>query len=157
MSVSAKTPLAKNKNDYTCGACRTKFPLLNGIPWLFADPGTSLGEWRQRWNFAIEKLQNDGTRVDEAMKQRGLSGLTLKRLERLGEAYREQAGRMREVMKPLELGSLEADYATYLALRTRLPPDHGLFTYYANIHRDWVWGDAENEASISLVGEKQMS
>ncbi|MEQ1802091.1 MAG: PqqD family protein [Gammaproteobacteria bacterium] len=41
--------------------------------------------------------------------------------------------------------------ATHLALQTRLPTDQGLTTYYANIHRDWAWGDTENAESLKLV------
>src|SRR5690606_17875307 len=40
-----------------------------------------------------------------------------------------------------------------LALRTRLPRDQGLHTYYANVHRDWSWGDDENAASLHEVGQ----
>ncbi|MGI9234707.1 MAG: methyltransferase domain-containing protein, partial [Woeseiaceae bacterium] len=40
---------------------------------------------------------------------------------------------------------------SYLALRTRLPADQGLNTYYANIHRDWSWGDEENSASLKQI------
>jgi hypothetical protein len=36
-------------------------------------------------------------------------------------------------------------------LRTRLPADQGLTTYSANIHRDWCWGDAENDASFDVL------
>ena len=32
-----------------------------------------------------------------------------------------------------------------------MPPNQGLTTYYANLHRDWCWGDEENEASYDLV------
>jgi hypothetical protein len=32
-----------------------------------------------------------------------------------------------------------------------LPADQGLTTYYANVHRDWAWGEEENEASFAIV------
>ena len=32
-----------------------------------------------------------------------------------------------------------------------MPIDQGIQTYYANIHRDWCWGDIENEASINAI------
>jgi hypothetical protein len=46
---------------------------------------------------------------------------------------------------------MSASYESYLALRTRLPADQGLHTYYANLHRDWCWGDDENEASLQQI------
>ena len=54
-------------------------------------------------------------------------------------------------MQPLDVQSLSGNYQTYLALRTRLPVDQGLNTYYANVHRDWAWGDDENKASIRQI------
>jgi SAM-dependent methyltransferase len=54
-------------------------------------------------------------------------------------------------LTPLGLAEQTAALETHLALRTRLPPGQGLTTYYANLHRDWCWGDAENDASQRLV------
>lgn len=54
-------------------------------------------------------------------------------------------------MQPLGLQTLSGTLETYLALRTRLPIDQGLTNYYANVHRDWCWGDDENEASIRQI------
>jgi len=46
---------------------------------------------------------------------------------------------------------LHGNLESYLALRTRPPTDQGLNTYYANMHRDWCWGDEENEASLNQI------
>ena len=46
---------------------------------------------------------------------------------------------------------LQGNVETYLALRTRLPVDQGIQTYYPNIHRDWAWGDEENKASLKQI------
>jgi len=54
-------------------------------------------------------------------------------------------------MQPLDVQSVSGNYESYLALRTRLPVDQGLNTYYANVHRDWSWGDAENQASLQQI------
>ena len=56
-----------------------------------------------------------------------------------------------EAESRVDVQSLQGNHETYLALRTRLPVDQGLNTYYANIHRDWAWGDEENEASLKQV------
>ena len=47
--------------------------------------------------------------------------------------------------------SQSGGYESYLALRTRLPVDQGLNTYYPNIHRDWSWGEEENQASLNQI------
>jgi len=44
-----------------------------------------------------------------------------------------------------------ADLETYLAPRTRLPSPMGLMAYEANVFRDWVWGEAENRASLDMI------
>ena len=46
---------------------------------------------------------------------------------------------------------MQGSHDTYLALRTRLPADQALNTYYANVHRDWSWGQDENEASLKQI------
>jgi len=32
-----------------------------------------------------------------------------------------------------------------------MPIDKGIATYYANIHRDWAWGEVENSASLNQI------
>jgi hypothetical protein len=80
-----------------------------------------------------------------------LRSATRARLEALERATRDHGTRLRALLTPLELEQHSASYETYLALRTRLPADQGLTTYYANIHRDWCWGSAENEASFETI------
>ncbi len=66
-------------------------------------------------------------------------------------ATADQASRLKSLLAPLEIDRQTAPIEAYLALRTRLPPDQGLTTYYPNLHRDWCWGDAENDASFDLL------
>lgn len=138
---------------YRCPGCRVDFPELGGIPWLFADPGTALAGWRERLNFLLKKLEHDGTLLGRSLERQDLHALTRRRLEHLRSATAGHAEALQGLLAPLELSMLEADYETYLALRTRLPSDQGLATYYNNIHRDWSWGDEENERSLQLVNE----
>lgn len=70
----------------------------------------------------------------------------------LGGALGEHAERLARLLEPLGLAAASASRDTLQALRTRLPASQGLTNYYANIHRDWVWGDAENQASLDLLG-----
>jgi hypothetical protein len=51
---------------------------------------------------------------------------------------------------PLGLGPPGAPEA-YEALGTGLPAGQGLTGYYANLHRDWCWGDAENAQTLRMV------
>ena len=43
-----KTPLDENDGVYSCKACRIDFPSIDGIPWMFAEPQASLGEWPEK-------------------------------------------------------------------------------------------------------------
>src|SRR5690606_32530422 len=76
---------------------------------------------------------------------------TRARLDAMHAAYRDHTARLGRVPAPLELDVLSAGPETYLALRTRLPPDQGLLTYYPIVHRDWAWDGDENAVSLDLV------
>lgn len=137
--------------SYGCGGCGLKFPMLDGVPCLFAEPAATLAEWRQRMKFAIEKLSQDAAGLQIELQNQRLRPLTRERLLLLNRAFADQARRLAELLSPLALLGSQPNLATHLALQTRLPADQGLTTYYPNIHRDWVWGDAENAASLQLV------
>ncbi|MEO0974176.1 MAG: class I SAM-dependent methyltransferase, partial [Pseudomonadota bacterium] len=47
----------------------------------------------------------------------------------------------------------EAELATLVALRTRLPPAQGVMSYAANVFRDWCWGEQENALSYEMVAK----
>ncbi len=137
--------------QYRSEAGKVDFPDIDGIPWLFAEPEASLGEWRNRLQFAIQKLSHDIARLEVEEKNKDLRALTKRRIERYRkclDAHRRKLGRL---LRPLDISDSTATYESYLALRTRLPADQGLNTYYPNIHRDWAWGDAENKASLDQI------
>jgi hypothetical protein len=144
-------PLADAGAAWRCAGCNVDFPHVAGIPWLFAEPSAALGEWRGRLHFALQRLERERQHVAAALTDRALRPATRSRLEALERATRDHAVRLRTLLAPLELEQHSASYETYLALRTRLPADQGLTTYYANIHRDWCWGDAENAASLDAL------
>jgi hypothetical protein len=144
-------PLASDGDAWRCAGCAVAFPRLAGLPWLFAEPGAALGEWRGRLHFSLQKLERERLQTAAALAGTALRQETRARLERLERATREHGARLRALLAPLELEQHTASYETYLALRTRLPADQGLTTYYANLHRDWCWGEAENEASFEAI------
>ena len=146
-------PLKEDGEAPGCPGCRTVFPLLDGVPWLFADPDTALAEWRQRFDFALADIARDEQAAAAALEQGGLLASTERRLRRQVEAWRAHAEELKTLLAPLGAGASEATYETYLALRTRLPTEAGLTAYYSNIHRDWAWGDEENRQSLEAVSE----
>jgi uncharacterized protein YbaR (Trm112 family)/ubiquinone/menaquinone biosynthesis C-methylase UbiE len=146
-----KTPLSQKKSGYRCSACKVDYPLVGDIPWLFAEPDASLGEWRNRLHFSLQQLANESQRIKAELAADDIRALTRKRLERQAEAIDEHRNMLRKILEPVDIQSLQGSFESYLALRTRLPIDQGIQTYYANIHRDWCWGDTENEAAINEI------
>ena len=146
-----RTPLEETDTGHRCPGCKTEFPSVSDIPWLFADPDAALGEWRRRLHFAIQQLAHEEGTVANNLKQEDLLPSTRRRLELLLAANTEHRKALTTLLAPLDIGAMQEAYASHLAMRTRLPSDQGLNTYYQNVHRDWVWGDEENAASVELI------
>ncbi|HMB73518.1 MAG TPA: Trm112 family protein, partial [Gammaproteobacteria bacterium] len=148
-----KTPLEKREAKLYCGGCDIAFPDFAGLPWLFAEPGATWHEWRSRWDFMLRNLNANRERSVTALAapEGQLRDSTRARLQRRIEADAAHIESMRSLLAPFEMATPDSDFAMYLALRTRLPPDQGLLTYYSNVHRDWAWGNAENAASLELL------
>ena len=146
-----KTPLDQSGDAFHCKACDIDFPSLNGIPWMFAEPRAALGEWRGRLQFALQKLSHEIAGLDQELCDDNLSALARRRVERYRKCVDSHRRKLQKLLRPVDVQSLQGNYESYLSLRTRLPADQGLNTYYANIHRDWAWGDEENQASLKQV------
>ncbi|MEO1037119.1 MAG: methyltransferase domain-containing protein [Pseudomonadota bacterium] len=146
-------PLEIRDDVLYCRASDVRYPLLGGIPWLFAEPDVARGEWRQRYQHANTRLDEHLAGVEAALVQPDLSAATRARLDCLQTGFRTQRAALSSLLKPLLEGSSSVPRATYLALRTRLPADQGLNTYLPNVHRDWGWGDAENAGSLEMLSE----
>ena len=146
-----KTPLDLDDGRFRCEACKTGFPDIDGIPWLFAEPDASLGEWRNRLQFALQQLGHEIAGLDVELKDKDLRPLTRQRLERYRKSVEQHRRALQKLLRPVDVQSQSGSFESYLALRTRLPVDQGLNTYYANIHRDWAWGEEENKASLQQV------
>jgi ubiquinone/menaquinone biosynthesis C-methylase UbiE/uncharacterized protein YbaR (Trm112 family) len=135
-----KSPLEQADDAWHCRACKVDFPSVEGIPWMFAEPEAALGEWR-----------GQVAGLEQELEGREMSALAKRRVERYKKCVESHQRKLQKLLRPIEVQTLQGNYETYLALRTRLPTDQGLNTYYANIHRDWAWGDEENEASLKQV------
>jgi len=146
-----KTPLSETKGGYHCEACKIDFPSIDGIPWMFAEPQATLGEWRGRLQFSLQQLSQESARLETELKNNDLRALTKRRIERYMNALDWHRRSLTRILRPVDVESLHGNYESYLALRTRLPADQALNTYYANVHRDWSWGDEENAASLKQV------
>ena len=146
-----KMPLDESDGRFRCKACKIDFPSIEGMPWMFAEPEASLGEWRNRLHMALKKISHDIAGLEQELGQDELRPLTKRRIERYKKALETHKRALQKLLRPVDLQSMTGNYESYLALRTRLPTTQGLNTYYSNVHRDWAWGDAENEASLNQI------
>lgn len=146
-----KTPLDVSDDAYHCKACKVDFPTVAEIPWMFAEPLAALGEWRGRLQFVLQQLSHEIAGFEQELKNKDLSQLARRRVERYAKCVETHRRKLQKLLRPLDVQSLQGNYESYLAMRTRLPTDQGLHTYYANIHRDWAWGDEENQASLKQI------
>ncbi len=136
-----------------CRACPQDFPDIAGLPWLFPEPDRALGEWRARVHGYLAGLETQAARYRASLTGELTRATTRNRLKLLASACTDQARRVRALLAPLLDGAPAAAPEIYSALGTTLPAGHGLAGYYANLHRDWNWGEAENEAGYRLVDE----
>jgi len=146
-----KSPLEPNDDKLHCKACKIDFPSVGGIPWMFAEPQATLGEWRGRLQFALQQLSHEIAGLDRELDNKELTSLARRRVDRYRKCVDSHRRKLQKLLRPVDVQSLQGTVETYLALRTRLPTDQGLNTYYANVHRDWAWGDEENRASLKQV------
>jgi uncharacterized protein YbaR (Trm112 family)/ubiquinone/menaquinone biosynthesis C-methylase UbiE len=146
-----KTPLQPSDAGLHCKACKVDFPILEQMPWMFAEPQAALGEWRGRLQFSLQKLSQEIVGLDKELQNEELGALSKRRVERYRKAVKTHRRSLQKLLQPVELQSLQGNYESYLALRTRMPTDQGLNTYYPNIHRDWAWGEQENKASMAQI------
>jgi hypothetical protein len=143
--------LSLQRAGWICAECSAGYPTVGDVPWLFAEPQSMLAQWRARLQFLVLSVEREAGTLRSELVAGILPELTRARLETLAAAHEDHARRLTLLLAPLALGAAATGYETHLALRTRLPNDQGLTNYYANLHRDWAWGDAENEASLALI------
>jgi hypothetical protein len=142
-------PLASDRDGFACAACGTRFPLLAGVPWLFAEPFQRLADWRQRLALLLRESEAQSAALrSEADAQP--AGTTRRRLARSSDAMRAHLDCLARLLQPLMRLQDAPRRETLLALRTRLPMAQDLMSYYVNLHRDWAWGEAENAAALEI-------
>jgi len=131
-----------------CGGCSSGYPVIGEIPWLFPEPRQALTEWRGRLNLLTQHLATEATAMRASLQRGDLPAGARRRLEHVAKANEDQIQRLRVLLAPLGLEQAGVAEATHRGLGTRLPTEQGLTNYYVNLHRDWAWGDEENQAAL---------
>jgi uncharacterized protein YbaR (Trm112 family) len=141
-------PVTLQSAGWICGACSSGFPVVGEIPWLFPDPRQALAEWRGRLGLLTQHLASEAVAMRAELQAAALTAGARRRLEHVAAANTDQIERLRVLLAPLGLGQASIAEATHQGLGTRLPTEQGLTNYYVNVHRDWAWGDEENQAAL---------
>jgi uncharacterized protein YbaR (Trm112 family) len=134
-----------------CAACGASYPLVDGMPWLLPEPALALAEWRGRLHALTTHLKRQAAQYRAALRPEVTRPATRNRLKLLAMACSDHARRLQALLAPLEAEAEPAAAATYVALAPVVASAQGLASYYANVHRDWTWGDDENHASCAAV------
>lgn len=136
-----------------CVRCGAGYPVFGGVPWLFREPQAALAEWRARLALQLAEYETAARECRAGLSAEGKPASTRARLDRLAFAYADQAMRLRQLLAPWRFAEGDAPgRETLQALRTQLPASQGLSSYYVNVHRDYAWGEAENAATLELLG-----
>jgi SAM-dependent methyltransferase len=136
---------------WVCDACSKRFPLVDGIPWLHAEPEATLADWRLRLHWLLTELRNEAAATRQELEQAGLRLAVRNRLKLQATACDDHARRLAALLAPLGIDDLKVANEWHRALGTRAPRGPGISAYYVNLHRDWAWGRAETDAMYAQV------
>ena len=139
-----------------CSRCNVEFPIFksgdDSITWLFEQPELNILEWKARLNGFLQINQLEQQRLKKAQKDKRLSKIGQKRIDKLLSAKKQQVEQVLEIVSPLELidndSHLNADINI---LQTKTPKVQGLDSYYNNIFRDWSWDNNENMQLLDCI------
>ena len=145
------TGLAVEAALIRCASCGSGYPRIGGIPWLFREPSLVLGEWQNRLTLYLEEFRQEARVAGRELEDSRLTAATRARLEQLEAAYEGQVGRVGKLLAPLAMQAGPAPQALMTAFGVEVPRRQDLHSYYVNLHRDWSWGTAENEAAATMV------
>ncbi len=146
-------PLRVADAGFDCSGCATHYPAPGGLPWLAPDPTRSRAEWRQRLDAQLVELREEGARLQRALERPGVDDLARARLDSQARACAAHAARLAELLGPVLGDGGGYPRELHAALGTPVPNRQGLHNYYANLHRDWCWGEEENALGLALVRE----
>ncbi len=148
---------SESAQSLKCSQCNTTFPIYDSghasIPWLFPQPQSTLLEWKARLNGFLHMNSSEQARLADALEGAQADGIGRDRIENSLDARRVHRTQIAELLAPLGLDGIDFASAGDRAslLRSKLPKNQGLSSYYDNIFRDWTWNNGENEHLLEAV------
>ena len=136
-------PVVQTGDDRSCAACATRFPSLDGIPWLLPEPQAALGEWRERLHRLVLELDRDAARVRAELENTGLRTATRRRTS--ADASKLTGNVVltvtnRDASKPCEVIIKDQAYGAE-PIRQTIPPGSAPTRIVVNTNRSQGWYD----------------
>jgi uncharacterized protein YbaR (Trm112 family) len=148
---ACRGPLEAKGAELRCTGCRRNYPVIGDLPCLVPDPASWLAHWLQQLD-----LQENAGRLETEMLSNELKAAeresTRRRLSRLIQARQKQRSAIELVLAPL-LKARKKSIPLAIELGQKGQPSQTLLYHYANILRDWSWGEEENRISAGIVLE----
>ena len=121
-----------------------------GISWL-GDVNAERNDWQTRFNRSDGETGLQIKQLDELLAGGQLKTATHRRLTLKRDALVVQRQAIAQLLARYQFSNSDTELGTYTAMKTPVPATQGLMSYYPNIHRDWCWGEIENQQSLKAV------
>ncbi|MGH1439478.1 MAG: class I SAM-dependent methyltransferase [Cellvibrionaceae bacterium] len=141
-------PLSIADKELTDQESGSTYPIIDGIPWLLPNPQNSLLDWSVKLNHFHQVLHSEIGQLETAID--ATTGLTQERLQKLHAGKISFTRTVFELLTPIVRNPM-AGKAVYDALNDIAPNTQNLLSYEANLYRDWVWGQEENDLCRDIV------
>jgi hypothetical protein len=137
-------------DGFSCRGCTASYPVLGGLPCLIEDAALWCGVWNSRLAdyLAVTAGRLDALRREAAAPN--LLGRTRGRIEHVANAVELDRKAVADLFSDFQTGAPAQGPALFPSSDPH--SDSPLLLQYSeHLFRDWVWGAAENDCSLSLV------
>ena len=151
---SSRLRYASTGGAADCPECAASYPVFDRearIPWLSANPESSLLEWKARYHRFLHSNSADLERLRTARAESEDRPLTRRRVSRILQAREQYRNQVIELLAPFDLESIDWPADTTAMLEHRLPGDRGLSRDVDRIFRDWAWSTDERDVLLDAV------
>ncbi|MGH1487139.1 MAG: Trm112 family protein, partial [Cellvibrionaceae bacterium] len=128
------------------------YPIVSDIPWLLPNPQNSLIDWSVKLNHFHQVLSHEIAELEQEIAST-TSPATKERLEKLLVGKQQFVRTVFDLLTPIVRHPM-ARKSTYDSLSDTAPNTQNLLSYEANLYRDWVWGEEENNISNDIVTQQ---
>jgi N2227-like protein len=123
---------------------------LDGIPCYFSDFEQVRAGWSQDAKQLLFHLEANAQELARQFERPGMPRSTRERIKAFRRASLEQRESLKRIVAALEPDKIPmpAFFEHFTGQANKAPT---LLEHFANLHRDWSWGGAENSASLEAI------